>query len=68
MENPVEYLRRFLGKPAYTFKQCEFGVKQVKRTDLWDMFTAPKKTIKCPDIPKSKLEKRWGSPCAGRKD
>lgn len=43
LENPVGYLRQFLGLPAYTFKPCEFGDPWGKRTDLWGYFTPPRK-------------------------
>lgn len=46
MENPVGYLRRFLGRPAFTFKQWEFGDMGIKPTDLWGFFNMPRKTVK----------------------
>ena len=50
LENPMGYLRQFLGKPAFTFDPCEFGDGYTKRTDLWGYFNKPLK-IK---IPKNK--------------
>ena len=52
IENPVGLLRRFLGKPAYTFFQWWFGDLGIKRTDLWGQFREPKQLIfKRPDDP-----------------
>lgn len=45
IENPVGFLRRFLGKPAYTFYQWWFGDLGIKRTDLWGQFKEPKQLI-----------------------
>jgi hypothetical protein len=44
LENPVGYLRQFLGVPHFTFEQWEFGGNRRKRTDLWGYFKEPKKT------------------------
>ncbi len=41
LENPVGYLRQFLGKPAFTFQPWYFGDKSKKRTDLWGYFNSP---------------------------
>ena len=46
LENPVGFLRQFLGKPAWTFEQWQFGEWLIKRTDLWGYFTIPKPTNK----------------------
>lgn len=46
IENPVGYLRRFLGKPAFTFRQWEFGDRGIKPTDLWGFFNLPRKIVK----------------------
>lgn len=52
MENPVGLLRRFLGRPPYTFYQWWFGDLGIKRTDLWGYFNAPKQQVhKRPDDP-----------------
>ena len=45
LENPVGLLRRFLGRPKFTFKQWEFGDLGVKPTDIWGYFNEPKKTV-----------------------
>ena len=46
IENPVGYMRRFLGKPAFTFRQWEFGDMGIKPTDLWGFFKTPGKIIR----------------------
>lgn len=46
MENPVGLLRQFIGKPAFSFQQWQFGDMQIKPTDLWGYFRDPKPTIK----------------------
>lgn len=54
LENPVGLLilRRFLGKPAYTFYQWQFGDLGIKRTDVWGRFNSPKQTVfERPDDP-----------------
>ena len=43
LENPVDYLRQFLGRPHYTFYQWWFGDKGIKRTDIWGRFNEPEK-------------------------
>ena len=43
LENPRGLLRRFLGKPAMTFKHSEFGTPLHKPTDLWGYFNPPKR-------------------------
>ncbi|KKL88785.1 hypothetical protein LCGC14_1921250 [marine sediment metagenome] len=43
LENPMGYLRQFLGKPAFTFDPCDFGDPYTKKTDLWGYFNEPKK-------------------------
>lgn len=45
LENPVGLLRRFLGRPKYTFRQWEFGDCGVKPTDIWGYFNEPKKIV-----------------------
>ena len=44
LENPMGYLRQFLGKPVFTFNPCDFGDRYTKKTDLWGYFNEPKKT------------------------
>jgi len=43
LENPMGYLRQFLGKPVFTFDPCDFGDRYTKKTDLWGYFNKPKK-------------------------
>ena len=44
LENPYHgLLRKFLGKPAFTFDPWEFGDGYQKRTALWGNFIEPKK-------------------------
>jgi site-specific DNA-cytosine methylase len=43
LENPMGYLRQFLGKPIFTFDPCDFGDRYTKKTDLWGYFNKPKK-------------------------
>lgn len=45
LENPVGLLRRFLGKPRYTFEQWQFGTLTIKKTDLFGCFNTPKPTV-----------------------
>lgn len=45
LENPVGLLRRFLGRPPYTFYQWWFGDLGIKRTDLWGMFSPPRQRV-----------------------
>jgi hypothetical protein len=45
LENPVGYLRQFLGVPHFTFEQWEFGGDRRKRTYVWGYFKEPKKTV-----------------------
>lgn len=46
LENPVGFLRQFLGRPAFTFEQWQFGDMQIKPTDIWGYFRDPIPTIK----------------------
>ncbi len=57
IENPVGFLRQFLGMPAWTFEQWQFGEMQIKRTDLWGYFKTPKPTVK--KKPEVELTKRY---------
>lgn len=44
LENPYHgFLKKFLGKPAFTFDPWEFGDGYQKRTALWGHFNEPKK-------------------------
>ena len=50
LENPVGYLRQFLGRPEFTFKQWQFGENRIKRTDIWGYFNNPIPTVKKPPL------------------
>ena len=41
LENPVGYLRQFLGKPYLTFDPCDYGDTYTKKTDLWGYYNIP---------------------------
>ena len=43
LENPVGYLREYMGHPRMTFQPWEYGDPWTKRTDLWGTFTPPPK-------------------------
>ena len=43
LENPMGYLRQFLGKPPLTFNPCDYGDPYTKKTDLWGYYNEPKK-------------------------
>jgi hypothetical protein len=43
LENPMGYLRQFLGKPPLTWQPCDYGEPYTKRTDLWGYYNFPKK-------------------------
>lgn len=44
LENPMGYLRQFLGKPGFSFQPWEYGDMHFKRTDVWGYFNIPKAT------------------------
>lgn len=44
LENPLGYLRQFLGKPPFTFNPSDFGDRYTKKTDLWGYYNFPRKT------------------------
>lgn len=41
LENPVNKLRRYIGPPAWVFRQWEYGDAAEKPTGLWGNFTPP---------------------------
>lgn len=43
LENPMGYLRQFLGKPPFTYDPWEFGDPYTKKTDIWGYYNLPKK-------------------------
>jgi hypothetical protein len=46
LENPVGFLRQFLGKPYFSFEQWMYGDEGIKPTDLWGYFNIPEKMLK----------------------
>jgi len=46
LENPLGYLRQFLGKPPLTFHPYEYGDNYTKRTDIWGYYNIPNKKPK----------------------
>lgn len=46
LENPMGYLRQFLGKPPFHFDPWEFGEPYTKGTDIWGYFNFPAKQYK----------------------
>lgn len=44
LENPVGYLRQFLGKPYLTYQPNEYGDNYTKKTDIWGYFNNPRKS------------------------
>lgn len=47
LENPQDYLRQFIGRPAFNFQPYDFGDRYSKETDIWGYFNLPtKKPIK----------------------
>jgi hypothetical protein len=46
LENPMGYLRQFLGKPPFHFDPWEFGEPYTKGTDIWGYFNFPEKQYK----------------------
>lgn len=43
LENPVGYLREYMGRPSMTFQPWEYGDPWTKRTDIWGTFNPPQK-------------------------
>jgi hypothetical protein len=41
LENPTGMLRRFMGRPFYSFSPNNFGHNYTKKTDLWGVFNIP---------------------------
>jgi hypothetical protein len=44
LENPMGFLRQFLGKPAMSFEPWQYGDMHFKWTDIWGYCNEPKKT------------------------
>ena len=45
LENPLNLLRHYIGKPAWAFRQYEYGDAGDKPTGLWGNFRPPMKTM-----------------------
>lgn len=45
LENPLNLLRHYIGKPAWAFRQYEYGDAGEKPTGLWGNFRPPMKTM-----------------------
>ncbi len=45
MENPKGLLRKFMGRPPFSFDASEFGEDYNKGTDIWGYYTLPKKKL-----------------------
>ena len=51
LENPLGFMRQFLGIPKYSFEQWEFGAPFIKKTEVWGYFKEPKPIAKIrPDL------------------
>lgn len=56
LENPVGFLRQFLGIPKFTFWQWQYGAPWNKQTDLWGYFNSPKPFVfEQPDLLKTTI-------------
>lgn len=61
MENPRGYLRKYLGKPTYSFQPWYFGDAWTKATDIWGRFAPPRVVYDdWADVPKLKIYARPG--------
>ena len=43
LENPVGFLREYMGKSALIFQPWQYGDPWTKRTEIWGTFIAPEK-------------------------
>ena len=61
IENPVGFLKYYLGKPNFIFQPWEFGDAWTKKTALWGKFNKPIKIYtNWDDVPKLDLYTRPG--------
>ena len=52
LENPVGYLRDYLGKSTLIFQPWEYGDPWTKRTEIWEVFKPPpKQYFRWEDVP-----------------
>lgn len=59
LENPVGWLRNYIGLPVMLFDPCDFGDPWTKKTCLWGRFNIPERTPIEP-TEGSKLHIRYG--------
>lgn len=52
LENPTGELRKFIGKPKFTFQPYEFGDGWTKKTDIWGEFNLPQRIYNFESCPK----------------
>lgn len=71
LENPVGFMRQFLGRPHFTYEHWQYGDMQIKPTDIWGYFREPTPTVKeRPELltvmyPNGRTQGRgWSSPKA----
>lgn len=59
IENPIGYLKSYIGKPDFIFQPWEFGDPWTKRTCIWGKFNHPAKRFsRWEDVPKLPLYTR----------
>ena len=46
LENPMGYLRQFLGRPAFVFEQWQYGESIIKKTDIYGYFNNPVPSVR----------------------
>lgn len=61
LENPMGYLRQFLGNPAHSYQPWQYGDGHFKFTDLWGYFKMPSKK-RGAKAPARFDRKKWASP------
>jgi hypothetical protein len=60
LENPASgYLDWFLGRPAFTYNQMEYGMGFSKSTALWGLFNLPKRPLLFNQPAKGKYLGNW---------
>lgn len=60
IENPCGLMRKYMGKPQFTFQPYWFGDGWTKKTDIWGKFDAPIANTHVGQPPKIKfIRKTW---------
>jgi hypothetical protein len=59
LENPVGWLKDYIGEPQLYFDPCDYGDPYTKKTCLWGKFAIPEKNLVEP-IEGSKIHLSWG--------